>query len=315
MKTQLFIHKGWIMRKYNINDFLQKAEKVHGNKYDYSRVEYVNSQTKVCIICHEHGEFWQTPANHLHGQTCPKCSIEEVHKKQRLDTEKFIEQARNIHGNKYDYSKVNYINNKTKVCIICPEHGEFWQRPDKHVHSKRGCPKCGNTAKLTTEEFIKKAKIVHGEKYDYSKVEYYTTEKKVCIICPEHGEFWQTPHGHLNGQGCPFCLEHLLEKEIKLFLDRENIEYEQQKRFIWLGKKSLDFYLPSKNIAIECQGIQHFEPVEYFGGDASFKAQIKRDVIKKKLCEEHGIRVLYYTNKNKDFINTTNELKKILNEN
>ena len=296
------------MRKYNINAFKEKAKKVHGNKYDYSKVEYVNSQTKVCIICPEHGEFWQTPANHLNGQRCPKCSIKKVHEKQKFNTEKFIEQAKKVHGNKYDYSKVEYINNKTKVCIICPEHGEFWQRPDKHIHCSRGCPKCGGTDKLTTEEFIKKAKEVHGNKYDYSKVEYRTTERKVCIVCPEHGEFLQTPHAHLYGQGCPYCLTFLLENEVASFLDFNGIRYERRKHFKWLGKKSLDFYLPDYNIAIECQGIQHFEPVWFFGGEKTFKKQIKRDILKKEQCDKNGIKLLYYTKKNNNFITNTSDL-------
>jgi predicted nucleic acid-binding Zn-ribbon protein len=154
----------------------------------------------VCIICLEHGEFWQTPSDHLSGRGCPKCGGRLVN-----NTEEFIQKAKEVHGDKYDYSKVEYVNSHAKVCIICPEHGEFWQSPNNHLNGK-GCPKCINPNHgLTTEEFIQKAREVHGDKYDYSKVEYKGGLTKVCIICPKHGEFWQIAREHLRGQGCPIC--------------------------------------------------------------------------------------------------------------
>ena len=180
-------------------EFVAKAKEVHGDKYDYSKVEYKNNHTKVCIICTEHGEFWQTPSNHLSGKGCAKCSGNY-----KMDTNDFITKAKEIHGDKYDYSKVEYINNNEKVCIICPEHGEFWQTPHNHLKGA-GCAKCGGGVNLNTNDFIIKAKEIHGDKYDYPKVEYKNNHTKVCIICPEHGEFWQTPSNHLNGCGCPKC--------------------------------------------------------------------------------------------------------------
>ena len=118
--------------------------------------------------------------------------------------EEFIKGARKKHGDKYDYSKVDYVNKRTKVCIICHEHGEFWQTPSSHLQGK-GCPICGGTSTLTKEELIKKARKVHDNKYNYTKVEYVNNKTKVCIICPEHGEFWQTPYDHFYGCGCPKC--------------------------------------------------------------------------------------------------------------
>lgn len=192
--------------------FIEKAKKIHGDKYDYSKVEYVNNRTKVCVICPKHGEFFITPHNHLKGRGCQICGAEDKRKKLSDTTESFIEKAKKVHGDKYDYSKVEYTNNSTKVCIICPQHGEFWQMPSGHLNKNRprGCPQCGiintnikNT--YTTREFIEKARNVHGDKYDYSKVEYVKSNEKICIICPQHGEFLQTPASHLNGCGCPFC--------------------------------------------------------------------------------------------------------------
>lgn len=123
----------------------------------------------------------------------------------RKTTKEFIEQAQIIHENKYDYSKTEYKGCKTKICIICPEHGEFWQTPDNHVNSKQGCPKCANNIQLTADEFINKAKQIHGDKYDYSKVIYTNYFTNVIITCPLHGDFEQMPSNHLKGFGCYYC--------------------------------------------------------------------------------------------------------------
>ena len=130
------------MKKLSIEQFIRKSKLIHHDKYDYSKVEYINSRTKICIICPEHGEFWQKPRVHLKGSGCPLCYKENNHTT-LLSTESFIEKAKKIHGDKYDYSYVKYINAKTPVCIICPEHGEFWQKPNYHL-SGNGCQKCAN---------------------------------------------------------------------------------------------------------------------------------------------------------------------------
>lgn len=127
----------------------------------------------------------------------------------RKNTEQFISEARLVHGDKYDYSKVEYVNNTTKVCIICPIHGEFWQIPKQHLKGC-GCYKCANINNgksyiLPQNEVITRFHNIHNDKYDYSKVKYSNYHKKVCIVCPTHGEFWQTPSNHINGQGCPLC--------------------------------------------------------------------------------------------------------------
>ena len=282
------------MKKLTVENFIEKAKKIHSNKYDYSKVEYINTMTKICIICPIHGEFWQTPAMHLHGNGCPKCKAKKQGDKCRKKIDDFIQEAKNVHGNKYDYSKVNYINNSTKVCIICPIHGEFSQTPKTHINQKCGCPECSSLKKLTNEKFIEKAKNVHGNKYDYTKSQYKNTRTKLIIVCPKHGEFLQTPHSHLHGDGCPNCNFSHLENEIETMLKENNINYECQKRFKWLGKQSLDFFLPEYNIAIECQGSQHYIPYEYFGGKKALSDTKMRDEKKKKLCSEHNIQLLYY---------------------
>ena len=188
--------------------FLEKAKQVHGDKYDYSKIQYSNLKTKICIVCPEHGEFWQQPNAHLNGQGCPQCGTIKIREKRAYSFADFLSLAKKKHGNRYDYSKANYINYKTKICIVCPKHGEFWQKPTEHVQGK-GCPKCGGSVKSTADDFIEKARKIHGSKYDYSKVVYKNSKTNVCIICPEHGEFEQISNSHLRGGGCPICAQQM----------------------------------------------------------------------------------------------------------
>ena len=283
--------------KERYEQFIIKAKQIHGDKYDYSKVEYVNSYTKVCIICPKHGEFWIEPTIHLYWKRgCPKCSHSYS-----PTTQEWVKRAQQIHKDKYDYSKVEYINAHTKVCIICPIHGEFWQRPSSHIDGC-GCPNCrydvlSQKYALTKEEFVKRAISVHGDKYDYSKVEYKNDNDKVCIICPIHGEFWQNAKGHIwNHQGCPLCKRSKMEEFVELVLTENNIVFEKQKKFEWLKFKEsmlLDFYLPQYNIAIECQGGQHFDPVKKYGGEEGLLIRHERDKLKYHLCLENNINILY----------------------
>lgn len=286
------------MRKLTTEEVIERGKKIYGDVYDYSKTNYVNINTKFTIICPKHGEVKIRPDHFFEGCGCPKCGNERCGDKNRNTTEEFVEKARKIHGDKYDYSKVEYIDAKTKICIICCVHGEFWQTPDSHLRGAE-CPQCSHkSSKYTTEEFIEIARKIHGDKYNYSKVEYKGRKIPVCIICPMHGEFYQKPQDHFRGHGCPICNESRLEREIKLLLDENNIKYESQKRFDWLRNKypmPLDFYLPDYNIAIECQGEQHFKNREFF--QQNFEERVKIDLLKKRLCNENGINVLYYSTK------------------
>ncbi len=279
-------------------EFIEKAKEVHGDKYDYSKVVYINSTTPVTIVCPEHGEFLQKPINHLRGSGCHKCTGLI-----RLTTSEFIEKAKEVHGDKYDYSKVVYINNHTKVTIVCPIHGEFEQIPNTHLLGC-GCPICAGNIKLSTDEFVEKARKIHGDKYIYDKVNYVNNSTKVIITCPIHGEFEQVPYKHLIGHGCPRCISYKLEDDIENLLTTSSILFEPQKTFDWLQNKSnlyLDFYLPDYNIAIECQGVQHFQNIEYFGGEEGFKYRLQNDKLKLDLCTEHGIKVIYYSDLGIDY--------------
>ena len=281
-------------------DFIKKANEVHKCKYDYHKVKYVNNKTKICIICPYHGDFEQIPKHHLNGCGCPKCANEANGERCRWSKEEFIKKANETHRGKYNYDKVEYNGALTKVCIICPEHGEFWQLPSSHKRGI-GCPKCSGCYVPTTEEWIIASNKVHNDKYDYTKVNYVKCVDKVCIICPKHGEFEQTPLNHIQGHGCPKCNLSHLERDVMNYLDDMGIAYDYQKHFDWLGKQSLDFYLPDYNVGIECQGGQHFFPVDFANKGVEwackkFDYTISCDKRKKELCEEHGVKLLYFGN-------------------
>lgn len=185
-------------RDFSTEEVIEQFRKVHGDKYDYSKVIFSNVKSPVTIICKEHGEFLQSPDSHKRGTGCAKCSGRD------LSTTEISQQFIKVHGDKYDYSKVNYIKSSLKVIIICRDHGEFLQAPDSHKQG-HGCPQCSGTLKLTKEEIIKEFNVTHFNKYDYSKMDYINIDSKVTIICPEHGEFLQTPNIHKKGAGCPRC--------------------------------------------------------------------------------------------------------------
>jgi hypothetical protein len=186
-------------RSSNTEEFIAKARKVHGDRYNYDEVVYVTNKDKVRITCHEHGVFEQAANSHLKGRGCQKCSGNRS-----LNTEDLIAKAKKVHGDRYGYDEVVYVNSATKVRIICKEHGVFEQAPVRHARGQ-GCPKCGGRLRQSTEEFIAKAREVHGDRYKYDEVVYVNVANKVRIICPEHGVFEQFPKDHLKGHGCRRC--------------------------------------------------------------------------------------------------------------
>lgn len=243
--------------------FIQRAGKIHKNKYSYSNSNYVNTYTPTEIICPIHGKFLQTPHNHLSGQGCKTCGIAARSLIRTSSTLKFVEKARAAYGSKYDYSKTEYINNHTKVVIGCPIHGEFIQNPNSHLRGAE-CPSCFGTPKKSSADFINDAIRLWGGRYDYSEVKYDGNKNKVRIICRKHGTFLQTPNDHLTGYGCPRCQLSKGERKIEQYLLAHNINYVRQKVFIDCinpktnQKLKFDFYIPAENVLIEYDGEQHF---------------------------------------------------------
>jgi hypothetical protein len=300
-------------KKLTTEEFIERAKKIHGDAYDYSKVNYIKYTTKVKIICPIHGEFEQTPESHLKGKKCNKCYG------RNLTTQEFIDKANLVHNNRYDYSKVNYKNGELKIDIICSLHGSFKQSPHTHLLG-RGCPKCANKD-ITIDEFITKANLVHNNKYYYSKFTYINAKTKGVIICPKHGEFWQIPNSHLLNHGCPECAQSKIESKdcilIEKYLIKNSYKYIKEKTFIdckSMNSKELrfDFYLVDKNILIEYNGEQHYKFINYFHRNIKgFYKQIERDIIKFLWAKENNIGLL--TIKYNDYKNEK-ELNLLLKE-
>jgi len=238
----------------NAEQFIENSKKMHGNKYDYSLVDYKKNNIKVKIICIKHGIFEQTPNDHKKCG-CPKC-----HKIQLGD---FIVRANKIHNNLYNYDLVTEIkNNKQKIKIKCLKHGLFEQYVFVHLNGS-GCKKCSDESFATkTHEFIKNAKKMHGDKYDYLLVYYKNAHTKVKIICPIHGEFEQIPNSHLNGHGCPRCggtnkktKEEFIEQSKKI----NNLKFDYSLVEYINDKKKIKLRCIEHNIIFEVTPNQHLK--------------------------------------------------------
>ena len=304
-------------RKSNTEWFINKCIIVHKDKYDYSKVKYINSKSKIIIICKEHGEFEQIPSGHLSGAGCNKCGMEKNADNKRSNNDEFIKKSIEIHQDKYDYSKIDYKNNSTKVIIICKEHGDFEQIPNSHLLGF-GCNKCGiekkaDNRRSNNDEFIKKAFVIHNNKYDYSKVEYKNALEKVIIICKEHGEFYQKPSVHLSGHNCPKCVggikyttHDFIEKAIKIHdnkYDYSKVEYKNcNEKVIIICKEHGDFeQIPSDHLnrhgCIKCGGRFIFNKYDFINKaiqihgekyDYSNVNYIKSNLKVNIICKIHG---------------------------
>jgi hypothetical protein len=204
--------------------FINNASAKYNNKYDYSKVNYINSRTAVIIICKDHGEFTQTPTAHLSPKTvtgCKSCAM-------RYTNKEFIEKAKMKHGDKFDYSESIYTRNEDMITIRCKEHGYFTQNANSHLQGN-GCKECsiktrGDSLRFTVEQFIEKAKMKHGDKFNYKKVIYLNNSTKVIIGCPIHGDYTQTPANHLTSDGCAKCSNLAISEKYKKYTYGQFIE-------------------------------------------------------------------------------------------
>lgn len=297
--------------KINIDDFINRSKNVHNDLYDYSLVEYINNTTKVKIICPIHGEFEQTPKNHLKGSGCKECGKIKCINSRKITTEEFVIKSKNIHSDKYDYSNTIIDGVRSKVKINCPIHGEFNQEAHKHLNG-HGCKKCTiidnpRFIKMSHEEFLSKSQEVHGDTYNYDNSIYNGSKEIVEIICKKHGIFQQYAGVHMAGHGCPSCSQSKGEKEISKTLNSLSINFVEQKKFNeCLNKKTgrvlkFDFYLPDLNLLIEYDGEQHFKPIEFFGGQDELVKRQALDKIKNRYAIDNGFKLLripYYEKEN-----------------
>ena len=285
------------MARYTTKEWVKIVKEKWNYDYDYSKVDYKGSKEKVCIICNKidvtgniHGEFWQEANSHkYHGKGCPKCA------NLLKTTSLFINEAKQIHGNKYDYSKVKYIHSKEKVEIVCKKHGSFWQTPSNHLRGL-GCPLCntGFIHKKEQETWIKQANKTHNGFYDYSLVNYTSCNAKVTIICPIHGEFEQIAYSHIQGKGCPRCILKSQNKVLlKLKESFPDDEFLWEYTCDWLEKQRIDIFMPKYNIGIEYHGEQHYIPIKAWGGQLMLEETKRRDRLKLEKCKQNNV-VLFY---------------------
>lgn len=279
-------------RYISTEEIVTRFIKTHGNKYNYNKVVYVNWRNKVTIGCPKHGDFEQTVSNHMGGYGCAKCKIDYLASLRKLTTEKFIEKARQVHGDRYEYDKIEYIYNTKPVTITCKVHGDFEQIPNLHLQGRK-CRKCkydlmADLLRLPKNEFIERANEVHMGKYSYEQMNYVSMLDRISITCPIHGVFRQAPVRHLAGSGCYSCNSSRGEANIETILNKNNIRFIRE--YIIPDVRPsyrYDFYLPDLNILIEYHGIQHFKYVPFFhkNDENEFKRKQLNDVIKKDIAK------------------------------
>jgi Zn finger protein HypA/HybF involved in hydrogenase expression len=301
------------MKKFTWDDFAKKAREKHGNKYEYSKVNYVNTYTKVKIYCNKCKKYFeQAPYKHLMGKGCSKCKGT-----QKLTLKEFVKRAKKKHENKYGYNESVYEGIFKPIKIYCKKCNKYFlQRANDHLQGC-GCPKCKGKSRsesrtFTTAYFIKLAQEKHNDKYRYNKVYYKNAYTKIEIYCNKCKKyFWQMPYSHLQGCGCPKCKLSKGEIDTKLCLEKrigiKNIEI--QKRYNDCRHKlplPFDLYLSDYNILIEYHGKQHYVAINYFGGKKAFKDRQKKDRIKADYAKKNNIKfiVIPYTIKGQRDIET-----------
>lgn len=270
-------------------EFIQKAIMIHGDLYDYSSVIYKSIREKVNITCETHGNFLQIPNSHLGGSGCPHCYNES----RFMTQERFIEIAKSVHKDKYDYSKTKYISSNSKITVICPKHGEFQQTANAHLYSK-GCYLCGrDNLKYTLDEYIEKVTAIHKGRYTYDKVIYKNIKEKITITCSVHGDFDQKASTHLRGSGCKKCWISKGELAIETFLIEKGINHYRE--YIlpdFVNKFRFDFYIPENRLLIEFQGIQHYEPIDFYGGIDALEYIKENDRLKKIMAKNFNYKLI-----------------------
>lgn len=315
-------------------NFIKKSKEIHKNEnLDYSEVVYINNRTKVKIIDKDlkdngeiYGEYYITPSNHLKGQSHPLKRAKKISNTKKFTTEKIIELFKKVHKEeKLDYSEVVYKGIDIPVKIICKEkdsngneYGEFYQTPRIHLkgctHPRLSIDKNKIKNKKTTEYCIDRIKKVHGDKYDLSKINYKNNREKIEVICKKHGSFLISPENIYYGKGCPKCNASKLEQELIIEFENNNIDYEYQVHLKNDKRKSIDFFIPSKNIFIECQGEQHYTPTKFTQKTTDEESEIifenrkNIDAEKYKYAKENNCEMIYYSNK-KHFINKDINIK------
>ena len=290
-------------RSSNTEEFKEKVNKLYPNKYNLSKVNYISAIDYVIITCNTcYKTFKITPNNLLNGRGCPNCRLLKISKNHLLPFEDFENKANKVHNFKYIYFKDTYINRKTNTKIYCPIHDiYFWQTPQNHLKGER-CSECANESRKETKrmpfsELKQKITDLYGDRFTLNESDYIKSSSLMKIHCNEcNTDFYQYPYLIINNGvvGCE-CTKSIGEKIIKNYLIQNNIEFITQYRFNDCKDTEplpFDFHIPSKNLCIEYDGIQHSKPINFFGGEESFEYTKKHDNIKNEYCHTHNIELL-----------------------
>lgn len=284
------------------NVIVEKARIIHGDKYSYPTQAYVNTKAKMIIVCPVHGEFKQSANDHLDGCGCYQCGKASMAKTQALSFKEVIEKANSVHAGKYTYPDQDYQHTKKKMRIICPSHGEFKQTANDHLGGK-GCNQCAIEDRSSNRAFsftqmVAMANAVHNNKYTYPDQDYDSTNGRIEITCPVHGNFWQRTVNHLAGSGCQKCSNggtSVVEKTLFNSFDVSNkinnyrIQLDglqaQVKKPSGNNVRSveLDIFFPDKNVAVEFHGL-------YWHSESRVGKTYHAD--KLAVCQELGIDLI-----------------------
>jgi len=292
-------------RIHTTASFIEKSKLKHGDVYDYSLVKYKNCSQNVEIICRQHGSFSQRPDHHWAGRGCPKCANKKIAIINKMPNQVMFKKFKEKHKNFYSYHEQSEIQTlKDKIIITCPKHGNFFQVAEYHMRGS-GCSLCflersSKSQKLDNEILLEKLRSININKYEFDISNYETFHSIIEIFCLNHQIKFKARVGNfLQGKiGCPCCkTKSHGERKLAKILKDNGIDFEHEKTFANLlseaGKKlRFDFYLPKLNILIEYDGVQHFEPVERFGGELGFTKTQKLDKIKNNFCQQNNIQLI-----------------------
>ena len=277
------------MKKQNLKQYyIELFNLNHYNIYDYSKSEILSSSSKIEVICKNHGSFFVTPNNHLNKKSgCPKC---------KNTNKEFFNKVKLLFNNKYDYSESIYINSRSKIKVICNIHGYFDIIAQNHLLGW-GCNKCleNKKSELLKIDLLNRMSIIHNNKYEYEFPKIVKSYSIIKIKCPVHNWYNQSINCHLYKEcGCPKCNISKGELYINKLLKNNNIEflYKVKNGLKNIKELEFDFYLPNNNLYIEYNGRQHYESIEYFGGDKQLNKQIENDNLKINWCKLYNYELL-----------------------
>lgn len=299
--------------RYTKEQFTEISRKVHGDKYDYSTVEYKNKEQKVRIICPEHGEFWQRAGSHMRGKGCNSCKYVLHAKQTSLGSKEIILRAKDVHGDTYIYPEQTNINTKDNMHVVCKKHGSFYQNVGNHIRLSHGCPRCkaerhSKSRSFDLEKFLERAKQTHGDRYDYSKVSYKRSSDPVEIICTKHGQFFQTPYSHWSGRNCPKCAQEALTESQRY----DKAIFVQKSEEVHGDRYTYDLveYIDSvTKVTIKCEKHGHFKmmPSSHLVGQgcpqcANMRKGFGRSAVYRSERETSNIYLIRLYNSREDFL-------------